>query len=49
MVAVLNRVIKVDLIEKVTLEQTLEGDLGGIHTDIRWKSTLLIGNRLTKA
>lgn len=38
MAAILNRVIKVDLMEKVTLEQTLEGDVGVIYTDIRWKS-----------
>lgn len=35
LVAILNRVIKVDLIEKVTSEKILEGVGGMIHTDIR--------------
>lgn len=39
--------IKVDLIE-VTLEQTLETDVGVIHTDISLKGTLGTGNRLIK-
>lgn len=41
MAAVFQRVIKVDLIEKVTFEQTLEGDVGVIHTDSRWKISTL--------
>ena len=40
--------IKVDLIEKVTLEQTLETDVGVIRTHISLKGTLGTGNRLTK-
>lgn len=40
--------MKADLIEKVTLERTLEGDVGAIHTDVRWKTTLSPGNRLIK-
>lgn len=35
LVAILNRMIRVDLLEKVTCEQTLEGEVGVIHTDTR--------------
>lgn len=41
MAAIFNRVITVDLIEKVTFEKTLEGDVGVIHTDSRWKISTL--------